>query len=150
MGLSTLKHLGFAILLFGFLSACAVAPTPQDTGPDQQPAPSQQSKPEFFQSYDAGKAAYERVVDQVKPVVSNVCAQFDQGAPKNFCNFQYIVLDDPKAPVNAYQTVDRQGNPLIVFTSNMLRAMKNDHEIAFIIGHESGSSNRPPFGTKTQ
>jgi predicted Zn-dependent protease len=55
-----------------------------------------------------------------------------------FCDFTFQILNDPKQPPNAYQSIGKNGSPVITFNINMLRTVKNDHEIAFIMGHEAG------------
>ncbi|GLQ36238.1 peptidase M48 [Amylibacter marinus] len=115
----------------------------------ETPAPSEPPKPtpdsdtrvgkfQYYQSHNSGLAAYNRVSARMRPVVVRVCKQHSQGLGANFCNFQFKVIDNPKQPPNAFQSLDAHGRPIITFNANILRAMKNDHEIGFIIGHEAG------------
>ncbi|MEY8841054.1 M48 family metalloprotease [Cribrihabitans sp. XS_ASV171] len=53
------------------------------------------------------------------------------------CNFRIVVDPNPNAPVNAYQTLDDDGRPVIVFTRAMIETARNADELAFVMGHEA-------------
>jgi Zn-dependent protease with chaperone function len=38
--------------------------------------------------------------------------------------------------VNAYQTLEKDGRPLVVFSIGLLKAARNTDEVAFVLGHE--------------
>jgi predicted Zn-dependent protease len=132
-----LKRSIFAFALV--LTACVDAPAP--TEPDKKPAPQVQTQPqkaEYFRTAEAGLASFNRVSARIRPQAVAICKQFSEGSPSNFCNFQFKILNSAKQPPNAYQSLARDGTPIITFNSNMLRAMKNDHEVGFVMGHEAG------------
>ncbi|NHX27118.1 M48 family metalloprotease, partial [Escherichia coli] len=53
------------------------------------------------------------------------------------CDF--LIQIDPRAdqPANAYQSVDRSGRPVITFTQALIADARNQHELAFVLGHEA-------------
>lgn len=102
-------------------------------GAEQSPPASQ-----FVRSGPDGQRAYARVARQVEPVAESICRQIHPSAPRNFCDFNVQVINDPRQPPNAFQSIGRDGRPVIAFNINMLRTVRNDHEIAFIFGHEAG------------
>ncbi|NOD62246.1 MULTISPECIES: M48 family metallopeptidase [unclassified Ruegeria] len=53
------------------------------------------------------------------------------------CEFRILVDLNPRAPANAYQTLDENGQPVIVFTRSMIRSAQNADELAFVMGHEA-------------
>ncbi len=53
------------------------------------------------------------------------------------CDFVILVDLNPRAPANAFQTVDEDGRPLIIFTQPMIRSAQNADELAFVMGHEA-------------
>ena len=54
-------------------------------------------------------------------------------------NCQFVILLDtrPNQPTNTFQTLGKDGQPVIIFTLAMLAAAQNDDELAFVLGHES-------------
>ena len=48
-----------------------------------------------------------------------------------------MVDDDPRAPANAFQTVDRSGRPIIAFTIALILDARNQDELAFVMSHEA-------------
>ena len=117
-----------ALGLVGLLVSC----TPEE--------PPTQSKPSFtaVRSASSGVAAYRRVAARVEPVAERVCRSMHADKPARFCDFQVNLNNDPREPANAYQTIGKDGRPNITFNINILRSFKNDHEIAFVFGHEAG------------
>lgn len=119
----------FLMASFGVLTACV--PT------EEQPT---QSRPAVTFTRDAasGIAAYRRVAARVEPVAEQICRSIHPSQPRNFCDFRVNVDNDPRQPPNAYQSIGKDGRPVITFNVNMLRTFRNDHEIAFVFGHEAG------------
>ena len=117
------------------LVACEEVESPQ---PAPQPEQQQSTRNEPVRSYADGLAAFNRVRARVNAQAVAVCNQFRADLPARYCQFQYNVLNNDKQPANAFQSWNRAGQPVITFNSNMLRTVRNDHEIAFILGHEAG------------
>lgn len=82
--------------------------------------------------------AFQRVSRRVEPEAERSCRELHPKARKQFCDFVIKVHNDPKQPPNAFQSVGKDGRPVITFNINMIRTIHNDHEIAFILGHETG------------
>ena len=87
-------------------------------------------------SSDIRRAArnFATVVSRVEPVAESICAG---QAPSQNCDFKIVVDDDPRAPPNAFQTLDRAGRPIIAFTVPLILTARNQDELAFIMAHEA-------------
>ena len=55
----------------------------------------------------------------------------------HLCDFNIIIDDRPNQPSNAYQTLDKKGRPVVVFTLPLIRDARNADELAFVLGHET-------------
>lgn len=130
-----------ALALLPVLAACT-----ETTGP----AP-QQSKPvpTVTRSAQSGLAAFNRVARRMEPVAERSCRQIHKNSGPRFCDFVIRVHNDPKQPANAFQSIGKDGRPVITFNINMIRSVQNDHEYAFILGHEAGHQIATHL-TKTQ
>lgn len=121
----------YALALLPFLAAC-VEPTQT---PTDKKKPTQQT---VTRSAQSGLAAFNRVSRRVEPVAERSCRAIHKTAKPKFCDFVIKVHNDPNQPANAFQSIGRDGRPIITFNINMIRSIQNDHEIAFILGHETG------------
>lgn len=74
------------------------------------------------------------VAARVEPVIEGMCRQKVRGRS---CDFHIAVDDDASQPANAFQTLDPQGRPVIVFTKALLDMARNQDELAFVLGHEA-------------
>ncbi len=117
-----------ALLIALLLTGCAVAPAPVPRGPVQALAAGGPPTPEV------AVENFITVVERVEPVAEQVCRQ--GRLPLN-CDYQIVVDDDPRKPPNAFQTVGRSGRPFIVFTIGLIAEARNQHELAFVLGHEA-------------
>ena len=121
-------------LVFAGLAACTdTTGRGGETKAEQGPP-----KVQFVRSGADGQRAYRRVSAQMEPVAERICRDIHPRAPRTFCDFQVRTINDPRQPPNAFQSIGRDGRPIIAFNINMLRTIRNDHEIAFIFGHEAG------------
>ncbi|GAB5434220.1 M48 family metalloprotease [Rhodobacteraceae bacterium R_SAG7] len=77
--------------------------------------------------------AFVAVAEDVEPVGEAQCRSKD---PDRNCDFQIQLDLNPSAPANAFQTVDRSGRPVVIFTRSMLDSFRNPDEMAFVMGHE--------------
>lgn len=72
---------------------------------------------------------------RMEPVAEAVCRS---QAPRLNCDFEMLVNRDPRAGVNAFQTINPEdGRPIIILTVGLIRAVRNADELAFVIGHEA-------------
>jgi predicted Zn-dependent protease len=117
-----------ACLALGLVASCVeVSQTAQTPRPaaERPPAPVvTREKVEQFLS----------VVQRVEPVAERTCRD---RAPRLNCDFRIVVDDRPGQPVNAYQTLDRSGRPILAFTLPMIASVRNADELAFVMGHEA-------------
>lgn len=107
--------------------------------PKTEAAPVTPQKSTVTRSTSQGEAALRRVARRVEPVAERMCRQ--ERKPKRAIECDFLILVDKRAAKgpNAYQTLDKKsGRPIIAFNVPMLRTIKNDDEIAFILGHEAG------------
>ncbi|MDO5658036.1 MAG: M48 family metalloprotease [Paracoccus sp. (in: a-proteobacteria)] len=111
------------------------APAPTTTTP--APAPARTPTPSQVTPNTPQVAArnFVTVMRQMEPVVTRECLSRRQSNIS--CNFTFVVDDTRGAPPNAFQTVDRQGNPVIGFTIALIAAAQNTDELAFVVGHEA-------------
>ena len=58
-------------------------------------------------------------------------------APQINCQFVILLDTRPNQPPNAFQTLGKDGQPVIIFTLAVLATAQNDDELAFVLGHES-------------
>jgi len=115
-----------ALGLVAALAACeVVSPMPMDPQPTAatgQPT-SRTSARNFVQ-----------VVNTLEPVAERECRARTTNVN---CDFNIVVDDRPGQPANAYQTLDRQGRPIIAFTLALIGDARNEDELAFVMGHEA-------------
>ncbi len=133
------KIISLAIL--PLLAACV-----ETTGPapvQKKPAPT------VTRSAQSGLAAFNRVSRRIEPVAERSCRAIHKNAGPKFCDFVIKVHNDPKQPANAFQSIGKDGRPVLTFNINMIRSIQNDNEIAFILGHETGHQIATHL-TKTQ
>jgi len=81
-------------------------PAPQQAAPQRQATPTRAKVQQFL-----------TVVQRVEPVAERECRA---RAPGLNCDFNIVVDDRPGQPVNAYQTLDRNGRPILAFTLAMV------------------------------
>ena len=119
------------------LAACATAPQPDRV---QVPVPAPvivaPAPAVATAAPDARMAVRSLIaaVDAVEPVAEALCRD---RAPDLNCDFNFAVDTNPKAPPNAFQTLDGTGRPLIAFSVSLLAQTRNADEIAFILSHEA-------------
>lgn len=103
--------------------------------PDATQRPELASLPKVTRTGSAqGVEDFRTVMRRVEPVAEQVCRE----AQANLnCDFLILVDERPNLQPNAYQTYQRNGRPVIVFTASLLRAMRNQDEIAFALSHEA-------------
>lgn len=115
------------LLVFLAVSACQVSTgTVRAPAPDRAPAVQPVSK-------DV-RNRFQSVVERVGPVAVNTC---EARARARDCRFQILVDTRPGLPPNAFQTVDRAGRPVIVFSLALVTQARNADELAFVLSHET-------------
>lgn len=123
-----------ALTLVLAAAACTVTMAPGPLPPDSRgpgaipPATRAPLRPE------AAVAQLQAVVERVEPVAEQECLRRTRGVE---CDLSIFIDEDPRQPPNAFQTLDRDGNPMIVFTMALAQEARNADELAFILGHEA-------------
>ena len=126
-----MHRIPLTLCLFVFLTGCvSTGPAPVATTPYE--------KPVVQRSASNAVARYRRVIARVEPVSERACLSIYPRIQRTFCDFVFKVDENPKQPPNAFQSIGPDGRPVITFNIAMLQTVKNDHEIAFILGHEAG------------
>lgn len=123
----------FALLALALaaLGACTeVATTPVQAPPAVTPV----NVPDELRSRSATDRAFAQVVATVEPVAERECRQRTRGVN---CDFKIVVDRRSGIPANAFQTLDDNKRPIIVFTMALLEEARNADEIAFVMGHEA-------------
>ena len=92
-------------------------------------------KPQVPES--VARKRFDRVTARIRPVAESYCRRETAAQPDFNCNVA-IGIDREMEQRNAYFTYDRRSRPIIRVTAPMLRDMRNDHELAFVLGHEYG------------
>ena len=124
-----------ALIAAALSSACAPLPPPPPAG---RPAPRVEVPaapvPDRIPRGEA-RANFAAVVRRVEPVAEQVCRE--RAARGTNCDLRIVVDDRPGLPPNAFQTRDRQGNPIVGFTVALIADARNRDELAFVLGHEA-------------
>lgn len=122
------------LLAFGVLAACDV---PAPTTPVQscpQTGLTQTPQQDVRTRANIAARQFVTVVQTVEPVAERECRRL---APRANCDFQIVVDDRPGQPPNAFQTVDRNGRPILAFNLALIASVENADELAFVMGHEA-------------
>lgn len=122
-----MRWIGF--LALAFLAACEVAPTQTGPAQTQQVQPRTPGTPNNSQL-----SRFQQVVARVEPEAERYCkTQIAQGN----CDFNIVIDDRPGLPANAFQTLDKNGRPIIGFTLALIADADNSDELAFVLSHEA-------------
>ncbi|MEL6586690.1 MAG: M48 family metallopeptidase [Pseudomonadota bacterium] len=121
-----------AFLATALLAGCQVTPT-ETSGPGQA-APVSRGSDTGPVSASQATANFRAAVRRMEPVAEQQCREQTRGVN---CDFLIRVDPDPRQPPNAFQSLDRNGRPLLTFTQALIADAHNQDEIAFVIGHEA-------------
>ncbi len=116
-------------------------PAPQPTAQPQQQASGTRLSP------SQAARAFVDVKRRVEPVAERECRARTSG---NNCDFRIVVDDRPNQPPNAYQTLDKNGRPIIAFTVSLIARARNADELAFVMGHEAAHHIRGHIARQQQ
>ncbi len=106
--------------------------------PRPAPTPAAAPAPVVTRSASSAQASFQRSVRRIEPVAEQTCRSRNPEFPPIACDFRFSISTDPKLGQNAFQTIDRKGQPQVVFTLSLLQILENDDEVAFILAHEAG------------
>lgn len=122
------------LLAFAVLAACDVGTTASPGAARPQSSAPQLSEQEARSRAGIAARQFVSVVETVEPVAERECRMM---APRANCDFQIVVDDRPGQPPNAFQTVDRNGRPILAFNLGLIASVENADELAFVMGHEA-------------
>ncbi len=122
-----------AALLFLALAGCVAAPQ-AGRYPSSQP---QTQFPAAAATRAQNVAAYRAAAVRVEPVAAAMCRDAHPARPPRHCAFDFRLIDDPRLGPNAFQTVGRDGAPVVAMTVQLVAQTENVDEIAFVLGHEA-------------
>ena len=77
---------------------------------------------------------FQEVSSAVGAAASAECRRKTNGQN---CDFGVLIDVDRFAEPNAFQTLDMNGRPFIIFTQEMVKTAQNADEMAFVMGHEA-------------
>jgi predicted Zn-dependent protease len=123
--------LAAALLLTGCADLYGVLPSD-----DRRPAPVPVAAPDSgpLLTPEQSVNSFVQVIERVEPVAEELCRARTRGIN---CDIQILVDSRTDLPPNAFQTVDRAGRPIVVFTVALIADARNADEIAFVMGHEA-------------
>lgn len=137
-----IKQTLWALVAAGSLAACDVAPVGQAPG---IPMPAPSNAPAM--SANQAARSFVRVVQTLEPVAESECRARTRGVN---CDFNIVVDDRPGQPANAFQTLDKQGRPVVAFTLALIAEARNEDELAFVLGHETAHHISGHIGRQQQ
>ncbi|MCQ0971173.1 M48 family metalloprotease [Paracoccus sp. TK19116] len=114
------------------------APGRTDTSTDSPySTPAAASGPTVTGPLSARAAArnFVSVMQRMEPAIERECQE--RRTQSINCDFQFVVDDRAGQDINAFQTVDPQGRPIIGFTLPLIAEARNADEMAFVVGHEA-------------
>ena len=80
------------------------------------------------------QANFSYVVSAVEPIAEQECRNRTTGMN---CDFLIAVDARRNAQPNAFQSLDREGRPVITFTASLIESVGNVDELAFVMSHEA-------------
>lgn len=99
------------------------------------PAPGPNAASRAPQSPGAGDLArFRAVVSRVEPVAEGICRSRTRSSN---CDFRIVLDDRAGLQPNAYQTLDKNGRPILAFTRSLLADVQNADQLAFVMSHEA-------------
>ena len=121
------RHLLSAFVL---LAGCADLRAP----PDRPVLPPTAAQTGIAPTPEQAVNTFVQVIERVEPVAESQCRARTRRVN---CDIQIYVDSRTTLPPNAFQTIDRSGRPIVVFTIALIAAARNADEIAFVMGHEA-------------
>jgi Zn-dependent protease with chaperone function len=130
--------------IFGAMMMLAVAgcevPNAGQTGPvgPRSPAAPVVEQVEIPDSVTPEMAAqtFIAVAQRMEPQIEAECEERTVGQGRS-CDYQIMVDDRADQAPNAFQTLDKQGRPIVAFNIALIATAHNADELAFVMGHEA-------------
>jgi predicted Zn-dependent protease len=127
-----IKHLFLAPVLLLSLVACV-----ETTAPVEQPKPSQTTlQVGQARTLAEGKASFKRVSKRILPYAKQACRKTFKARSLSKCNFRLLIrAEDGNTPDARFAKIG-PGGPAIIFNHAMLKFLRDDDEMAMVVGHE--------------
>lgn len=129
-----LKHVFLTVLVF-LLASCVEPTTPEQAPDTSTKKQTQKTKFPKARTLIDGKSAFARVSRKMLPVAKAACKQIHKPAVNGRCTFRLRIVKEDKRQPSARFTYSGS-RPVIEFNENMLRFLRDDNEIAMVLGHE--------------
>lgn len=127
------------LLVLGMVSLAGCVSTTEPQDPQPAPRTTQKTTPQPAKSLVASKSQvnqFQTVVRRMEPVAEQICRQRTQTRPVD-CDFKIVLDTRRNQPPNAYQSQDASGRPVLTFTQALVADVRNQDELAFVVGHEA-------------
>lgn len=122
---------GFALIGLLGLAACV-----QPQGGSAARPPVQSASAEPAPNADQAAHNFVSVARRMEPAIEAECRARTRGQNRS-CDFQIMVDDRQGQEPNAFQTLDKQGRPVVAFNLALIATAQNTDELAFVMGHEA-------------
>jgi predicted Zn-dependent protease len=126
-----------AVLVALALAGCGTAYDVVPAGPGPVAAPPAAAAPARRPPAE-GLADYRVAAARIEAAAQAMCREAQPTRPATFCDFDFRLIDDPRIGPNAFQTLRRDGRPVVAMTVQLVAVTGNADEIAFVLGHEAG------------
>lgn len=83
------------------------------------------------------KADFGRVASRIQAATRSICAERAGTIGDDVCDFTFVLVEDPSAPPNAFQSRSRDGKPSITVNGSLLAQLGDDDELATVLSHEA-------------
>lgn len=107
------------------------------TSNDPSPKTTRVTKPKPSQavSQNPAERRFMEAVNRIEPIATRICRSRTTATK---CSFKFVLVDnkDKEKSSGAYQGLDKHGRPVITFTYALLAAVRNQDELALVLGHE--------------
>ena len=129
-----LRH-RLALVALPLLLAACEAPVPTARPAPAIPAAPVVSSEARDLSPRQAAANFVAVAEAMEPKIEAECRSRTRGARD--CDYRIMVDDRPDPDPNAFQTLDKQGRPIVAFNLALIAQARNRDELAFVMGHEA-------------
>lgn len=125
------------ILILTFaIAACDLRQPVTGPNPDTGAAATPKPRKEPTQPTGPGLSEqdFAEVVAAIRPVATQVCRR---RTTDTTCDFTVVINRNDRDERRAYQRQDKNGRPVLTFTTSLIASLRNRDELAFILGHEA-------------
>lgn len=128
----------FGAMMVALVAGCEAPNSGQSTtGPRSPAAPvvRQVAIPDAV-TPELAAQTFIAVAQRMEPQIEAECRDRTSGQGRS-CDYQIMVDERLDQAPNAYQTLDKQGRPVVAFNVALIASAHNADEVAFVMGHEA-------------